>query len=57
MPGGTELAGLADRLHLNIVWIGDAGHGINHEKAEEVDHLIIDHLANGEDKAAGSVPE
>ncbi|MBR4733876.1 MAG: alpha/beta hydrolase [Lachnospiraceae bacterium] len=40
--GGEALMG---QYPMNVKWFDDAGHGINHEKAAEVNQLIIDYFS------------
>lgn len=44
MLGGEKLTEELGRYPLRVIFMDDAGHGINHEKAQEVDRLIVDYL-------------
>lgn len=45
--GGEELTRMLEmKGAINVTWVDDAGHGINHERAEEVNELIIDFFQN-----------
>ena len=44
MLGGTELEEALKQYPLRVIFMEDAGHGINHEKAEEVNRLIVEFL-------------
>lgn len=46
MLGGGQLEEELKKYQINVVFMEDAGHGINHEKAEEVNALIADHFSN-----------
>ncbi len=44
MLGGTQLEEALKQYPLQVIFMDDAGHGINHEKAAEVNKLIIDYF-------------
>lgn len=46
MAGGEQvLQHLFEKYSINLVWLEDAGHGINHEKSKEVNELMINHFS------------
>lgn len=44
-PGDTEMLQQIEEYGLNVVWFEGAGHGINHEKADEVNRLMTDYFS------------
>ncbi len=42
MLGGTELEEMVKQYPVKVIFMENAGHGINHEKAAEVNKIIID---------------
>ena len=47
MLGGAELEEALKQYPLQVIFMDDAGHGINHEKAAEVNKLIVDFFSDG----------
>ena len=45
MLGGSQLEEELKRYLINVIFLEDAGHGINHEKADEVNRLIIEYFS------------
>lgn len=46
MLGGEQLREDLKRHSIQVLFMDDAGHGINHEKADEVNRLIIDYFSD-----------
>ena len=46
MLGGTRLDEQIGRYSMNVIFMDDAGHGINHEKAFEVNRIIKEFFCN-----------
>lgn len=44
MLGGAQLEEELKQHQIHVIFIEDAGHGINHEKADEVNKLIVDYF-------------
>ena len=43
--GGEEITrALAEKGSINVTWVDDAGHGLNQEKAEEINEMIVDYF-------------
>ena len=45
MLGGAQLDEALKHYQLQVIFMEDAGHGINHEKAAEVNKLIVDYFS------------
>lgn len=45
MLGGPQLEEELKRHQIRVIFMEDAGHGINHEKAAEVNRLIVDYFS------------
>jgi pimeloyl-ACP methyl ester carboxylesterase len=45
MLGGPQLEEELKRHQIRVIFMEDAGHGINHEKADEVNRLIVDYFS------------
>ena len=45
MLGGAQLEEALKQYQLQVIFMEDAGHGINHEKAAEVNKLIVDYFS------------
>lgn len=45
MLGGAQLEEELKRYSINVIFLEDAGHGINLEKADEVNRLIIEYFS------------
>ena len=50
MLGGAQLEEQIKRYSINVIFMEDAGHGINHEKAGEVNRIIKEYFVRSEEK-------
>ena len=50
MLGGAQLEEQIKRYSIKVIFMEDAGHGINHEKAGEVNRIIKEYFVRSEEK-------